>query len=215
MSTRADSLRASARPHDDAQLVVRVLSGQRDVYAHLVRRHQQRAYRHARGMGLDYDTALDLVQDAFVRAYTRLDDCRDPARFGCWLLRIVRNLCLDHLKNVRTRTVPLSEVPQAAHAAGPADAAADAAGTRLTVNAALERLPGELREAFVLKHAADYTYDEVADITGVTPSAAKMRVHRARLALRAFLIDDEAGDESVSGDRLSDERSANSRGGAS
>jgi hypothetical protein len=58
----------------------------------------------------------------------------------------------------------------------------------LTLRTALERLPQALREAFLLKHDAGYTYEEVAEITEATPSAVKMRVHRAREALRAFLI---------------------------
>ena len=64
-------------------------------------RHQDLIYRHARGMGLDHDTSLDLVQDAFVRAFDRLEDCRDGANYRAWLFRICRNLCLDELRNVR------------------------------------------------------------------------------------------------------------------
>jgi predicted RNA polymerase sigma factor len=57
----------------------------------------------------------------------------------------------------------------------------------LTLRTALDRLPRALRQAFLLKHDAGYTYEEVADITESSPSAVKMRVHRAREALRSFL----------------------------
>jgi RNA polymerase sigma-70 factor (ECF subfamily) len=176
----------TARTASDADIVHAVLGGKRDVYAELVARHQQVLYRHARGMGVDHDTSLDLVQDAFVKAFVRLKECRDPAHFRAWVFRIARNLYLDHLKNVRTATVPLSAVADAdliGH-----EAAVDVELTA-TLRAALTSLPVSMREAFLMKHHAGYTYDEVAALTNATPSAVKMRVHRAREALRAFLAE--------------------------
>jgi RNA polymerase sigma factor (sigma-70 family) len=69
------------------------------------------------------------------------------------------------------------------------DARADSSELDLTMRTALDRLPAALREAFLLKHDAGYTYDEVAEMTQATPSAVKMRVHRARETLREFLTD--------------------------
>ena len=168
----------------DAHLVARVLDGDDAAYATLVRRHQDLIYRHARGMGLDHDTSLDLVQDAFVRAFERLEDCRDGAHYRSWLFRICRNLCLDELRNVRRLCVPMSSIENADDLESMQVVEDEMA---LTLSAALERLPNALREAFLLKHDAGYTYEEVAEITDASPSAVKMRVHRAREALRVFL----------------------------
>src|SRR6476620_12566810 len=173
---------ASEQP--DAHLVTRVLNGDDAAYAALVRRHQDLIYRHARGMGLDHDTSLDLVQDAFVRAFERLEDCRDGANYRSWLFRICRNLCLDELRNVRRLSVPMTHLENADDLESPHVVGDE---TTLTLRAALDRLPNALREAFLLKHDAGYTYEEVAEITEASPSAVKMRVHRAREALRAFL----------------------------
>ncbi|MGQ0561725.1 MAG: RNA polymerase sigma factor [Gemmatimonadota bacterium] len=170
----------------DAELVQRVRRGDRDAYGTLVQRHQQALYRHARGMGLDHDTSLDLVQDAFVKGYTRIEDCRDPAHARAWLFRIVRNLCLDHLKNVRRGSLSLSDFAEE-DAYGAASVASAELGVTLTD--ALSRLPVALREAFLLKHDAGYSYEEIARMTDTSESAAKMRVHRAREALRALLTD--------------------------
>ncbi len=170
--------------HDDATLVRRVLAGHRDDYSELVRRHQDGLYRHARGMGLDHDAGIDIVQDALVKAYTRIGECRDPQHFRAWVYRILRNLCLDHIKNVRQKTVPLSAVPDASQI--PADDAADLELSG-TLQRALATLPLPLREAFLLKHDAEYTYEEIAELTNASVSAVKMRVHRAREALRAYL----------------------------
>lgn len=170
----------------DAELVAHVLGGGRDVYAVLVSRHQDLIYRHARGMGLDHDTSADLVQDAFIKAYHRLRDCNDPACFRAWLFRITRNLCLDHLKNVRRLSIPFSALP---NADALSEDCVDDADARDVLRGALAALPVAMREAFLLKHDAGYTYDEIAEMTHATPSAVKMRVHRAREALREYLRD--------------------------
>jgi RNA polymerase sigma-70 factor (ECF subfamily) len=200
----------------DAQLVARVLAGDEAAYAPLVRRYLNVLYRHARGMGLDHDTSLDLVQDAFVRAYERLADCRDGAHFRAWLFRICRNLCLDELRNVRRLCVPMSSVEGADELESTHAAENE---TTMTLSAALERLPHALREAFLLKHDGGYTYEEVAEITEASPSAVKMRVHRAREALRTFLtaqgfggsvgLEDESDNPAVA-NRLMNEAGQNS-----
>ncbi len=168
----------------DTEIVQRVVAGAVDDYAELVRRHQEVVYRHLRGMGLDHDTALDLVQDSFVKAFARITEC-DPVRFRAWVFRIARNLCLDHLKNVRRLSIPFSTLPDVENLRAQ-DVDID---LKNTLREALASLPVAMREAFLLKHDADYTYDEVAELTDASPSAVKMRVHRAREALREFLIE--------------------------
>jgi RNA polymerase sigma-70 factor (ECF subfamily) len=170
----------------DLELVKQVMRGSRDAYATLVNRHQTLLYRHVCGMGLDHDTSLDLVQDAFVKAYTRLEECHDPAHFRAWVFRIARNLCLDHLRNVRRLSIPMSQLSDIESIPDRDEATDD---VDRTLREALSRLPAILREAFLLKHDAGYTYDEVAELTNASPSAVKMRVHRARETLRDFLME--------------------------
>lgn len=168
----------------DAELVERALAGDGDAYGMLVHRHQGVLYRHARGMGFDHDSALDLVQEAFIRGWERLGECRDGAHVRSWLFRICRNLCLDELRNVRRRTTPMSALDDGEAIEELRQGAGD---LTLVLRAALDVIPPALREAFLLKHDAGYTYDEIAAITEASPSAVKMRVHRARESLRAFL----------------------------
>ena len=185
-AVRVEPETAPAKTVDDGPLVRRVLGGDREAFGELVRRHQDVLYRFLRGMGTDHDTAVDLIQEAFVKAYDALASCREPAHFRAWLFRIARNRCLDHVKNVRQLSIPLSALPRAEaivdeRAAGPEP--------RLILCAALERLPTALREAFLLKHDAGYAYEEIAELTGASVSAVKMRVHRARESLREFLVE--------------------------
>lgn len=169
---------------EDARLVARVLAGNDRAYERLVRRHQGALFRHARGMGMDRDTAEDMVQEALVKAYTGLAGCRDAAAFRAWVFRILRNCCLDHFKNIRRLDVPLEDASPDG-----ADGFGSAPSTELghELEDALGRLSPMLREAFLLKHEAGYSYDEMAEIAETSPSAVKMRVHRAREELRDLL----------------------------
>lgn len=172
---------------DDAELVRRVLAGERERYAELVQRYQAMLFRHALGMVSSPDAAADLVQESLVKGYTSLPRCHDPARFGAWIYRILRNRCLDYLKDHRRRTVPLEE--GAATLAGREDPESDLRRdeTRRAVAAALGALPEAQREAFLLKHVEGLSYEEMAERLDASVSALKMRVLRAREALQARL----------------------------
>ena len=167
-------------------------------FAALVWRHQNALYRYGRGLGLDHDTALDLVQDAFVKAHARLDQCREPDKARSWLFRIFRNTMLDWARNVRRTEVPLLDVEEPA---GEEDFA-ERHALREAIGAALASLPPILREAFLLRHELGHSYEEIAELAGISLSAAKMRVARAHAALRETLEPD-FGDVTGAGSRSS------------
>jgi RNA polymerase sigma-70 factor (ECF subfamily) len=171
----------------DAELVARVLAGEREQYAWLVQRHQAALYRHALGMVGQPDAAADLVQDSLVKAYTSLAHCHDPARFGAWVFRILRNRCLDYLKDRRRQTVPIQEHTAFASERDDPEVRLEQAEARRAVAGALEALPEAQREAFLLKHVDGRSYEEMAEMLGASVSALKMRVMRAREALQEHL----------------------------
>jgi RNA polymerase sigma-70 factor, ECF subfamily len=171
----------------DAEIVRRVLAGEQEEFAELIREHQDALYRHALGMVGDPDSAADLVQDSFVKAYTSLRQCEDPSMFRSWIFRILRNRCLDYLKNRRRQDVSLDEGTSMAVA--PDDPAQDyaRAESARAIRAALAELPEAQREAFLLKHVEGQSYEEIAESSGASVSALKMRVKRAREALQEAL----------------------------
>ena len=171
----------------DAELVARVLRGDQELYTQLVERYQAVLYRHALGMVASPDAAADLVQDSFVKGYTSLDRCQDPARFGAWVFRILRNRALDYLKDRRRKNVPLDE--GTAQLPSRDDPATDLERAEMgrAVTDALGALPAAQREAFLLKHVDGRSYEEMAEMLGGSVSALKMRVMRAREALQAVL----------------------------
>ncbi len=171
----------------DAQVVRDVLDGERDAFRLLVRRYGDVLHAHALRMVGSQDAAADLVQQAFVQGYRKLSSCREPARVGAWLFRILANRCRDHVRSPRRRDVPLQVLPDLPSVRGdPADAAARAE-VRSRVRAALDRLTPEQREAFVLKHIEGLSYEEIAAAMSLSVASLKMRVHRARESLRGIL----------------------------
>lgn len=185
---------------DDAAVIARVLRGDKQAFEHLVSRYQHLLYRHAVAMVLDHDAAADMVQDAFVRAYVNLRECRDHSRFKAWLFRTLRNRCLDHLKAAGRRNVRLDEVvePQIAETAAP-DAVAQRNELRAGIARALAQLPPTLREAFVMHYVDDMPYETMAELLDASVSALKMRTLRAREALKSALSQaDVTGERPVS-----------------
>src|SRR5581483_3054902 len=157
----------------DAEVVARVLAGDTDAFAFVVRRYEAGLLRFATRMLGSRDVAADAVAESFVRAYRHLASCRDPARLRTWLYRIVANRCKSYLARRPFADVPLDEAPPIA----------DATDNEAAVERALARLSPEKREAFVLKHVEGLSYEEMAAVTGERIPALKMRVHRAREAL--------------------------------
>lgn len=177
----------------DAELIRRILDGDPDPYAVLVQRYQERLFRHALGMVQDRDAAADLVQDALIRAYRHLSTCQTPERFDAWVFQILRNGCRDYLKAPRRRTVAVEDVDLAAPRSSGPDYAAEQADTGRAIARALAALPEAQREAFLLKHVEDLSYEEMAERLGAGVGALKMRVMRAREALQAALAERQGG----------------------
>ena len=164
-----------------------VLAGRTEAYETLVRRYQDVLYRHAVRMVGGPDDAADIVQKAFIKGFRNLQRCRQPDRVGAWLFRIAANLCKDHLKSRRRRDVSLDAVGALESHRGNPERGAERSELRGEIQEALERLTPDQREAFVLKHVEGWSYEEMAERLGVSVSALKMRVHRAREALQDLL----------------------------
>lgn len=174
----------------DAALVRRVLDGDVEAYAGLVTRYRGRLGRYATHLLGNAADAEDAVQEAFVRAYRALERCEAPDRFGAWLFQILVNRCrtIGAQRARRERVVTADDAALAqANVAHPADRQA----LREAIRWALERLTPEQREAFLLKHVEELSYEEMAEMTGEGVSALKMRVMRACEALRTLLAEVE------------------------
>jgi RNA polymerase sigma-70 factor (ECF subfamily) len=171
----------------DGVIVRRVLGGDADAFGALLARYRDAHTRFAVRMLGSHADADDALQSAFVRAYRNLASCREPERFGAWLYQIVVNECRTFAtrRDQRARRYAQDEESLASH---PATDESDAA-TLEEIQRALDRLPADQREAFVLKHVEELSYEEMAEITGAGVSALKMRVKRACAHLRELLAE--------------------------
>jgi len=170
----------------DAALISQVLNGNAEAYGALVARYRERYARFAVHMLGEREDAEEALQDAFVRAYRSLAQCADPARFDAWLFRILANRCrtAGARRARRARTFIRDET---ALGEASAEHPAERREWREEIHRALERLEPDQREAFLLKHVEDLSYEEMSALTGAGISALKMRVKRACERLRVLL----------------------------
>jgi len=187
-------------PQDDAALVRQTLSGRRAAFDELIERHQRRAVSVAYRLLNNMHDALEVCQEAFVRAYRNLHTLEDPERFGSWLLRIVTNLSLNFR---RSRGPRLSfedcllpedgtreeQLPDAAHSEDRPGARLMAAELQQRIQAALADLPPLQRTALVLFSIEQMPQKEVAEIMNCSVEAVKWHVFQARKKLKEQLAD--------------------------
>ena len=180
-----------------ADLVARARSGDRDAFEELVRRTYVDSYTLAHRLVGNEEDARDVVQEAYLRAYRGLKRFRGDAQFTTWMYRITANCASTYLgKRARHRHDELPEDTQVADPAPSADPEAYAARAALRdrLSSALDDLPPKLRAVVVLRDIYDLPHEEIAAELGISESAAKVRLHRARRKLRERLYP-LAGDE--------------------
>lgn len=170
----------------DAEIIRAVLAGRTDAFAELVARHRDAQFRFALRMLGDSDDAEDVLQSAFVRTFRSLASCREPERFGAWLRQIVVNECRT-LGTARGRRELRMVRDEAVLERLEGNVSDEPNFDTEEIERALARLTPDLREAFLLKHVEDHSYEEMVEITGAGLSALKMRVKRACEQLREQL----------------------------
>jgi RNA polymerase sigma-70 factor, ECF subfamily len=174
----------------DEALAQAAREGCRDSYAVLAHRYRALAYAYAVARLRSREDAEDLIQDAFVAAYRRLDQFRGRGCWGAWLMRIVRNLCTDAERRRRSRASEPMDEEWLDDAPGP-DAQVLDSDTKVRVIRAVRQLPEQFRVPLVLHYWARLTYREVALALGLRESTAIGRVAVALRRLRRELAREE------------------------
>ncbi|WP_262265923.1 RNA polymerase sigma factor [Microvirga yunnanensis] len=184
---------------DDAALVERARNRDGAAVRLIMQRHNRRLFRVARSVLHDDAEAEDVVQEAYVRAFTHLDGFRGEAQLSTWLTRIALNEALGRLRRRRI-TVGLEDIdaisgqgearviylPSARQDSDPEAAAAQAQVWRL-LERAVDQLPDSFRMVFVLRDIEEMSIEETASHLGLRPETVKTRLHRARRLLRQSL----------------------------
>ena len=176
-----------SRIDDDAVLVEQARKGNRLAFEKLYRRHRDRIYGLVwRLCGGDGALAEDLLQEAFIRAWLKLDSFRGESRFLTWLHRLSANVALSD-RRIRIKRVE-REAPLEGAAERTASGAKDVyAGDRMDLEQAIARLPERARTVLVLFDVEGYSHAEIAELAGMAVGSSKAQLHRARKLVREEL----------------------------
>ena len=174
--------------HEDAEsvLVGRARQGDRDAFARLYKSHVNRIYALCLRMTAEAETAETLTQDAFVRAWQKLDKFEGRSRFGTWLHRLTINVILDHrrIKALRDSREQLGDPEDfgGIRSTSPTDS-----GGRIDLERAISQLPAGARTIFVMHDVEGFLHREIAESMGLAVGTVKAQLHRARKLLREVL----------------------------
>jgi RNA polymerase sigma-70 factor (ECF subfamily) len=168
--------------------IEQALTGDQAAFGQLMHRYTGAVYSLAYRMLGNPQDAEDAVQEIFLRAYTRLESFDRTRKFSTWLLSIASNYCIDRLRRRRFNWLTLDDVAfwLESERPGPERNALVREQQRI-VQEALQRLPETYRLVTVLRYLHDLSYDEIAQVTGLTESTIKTRLHRARHMLATAL----------------------------
>ncbi len=173
----------------DEELVERSLSGDDRAFEELVRRYEGRARRLAFGFVRDFEAAEDVTQDAFLRAYRKLSSLGERSSFRSWLFQIVANRARDELRRrkVRGETGDLEEAERLEVVEVAAEVRIHRADLTRQIAKIIAELPDQSRVPLLMKEHGEMTYAEIASALGIPQGTAQIRIHRARLKIRARL----------------------------
>jgi RNA polymerase sigma-70 factor (ECF subfamily) len=183
----------------DSEAVKRAQQGDRQVFALLYARYADSVHGYVRSIVHDEHDAEDITQHVFAKLFTAIDKYEErEVPFFAWILRVSRNLALDHLR--RQHSVPVQEVraTRGAERVGSVSGIPDRDRVR-DLREALATLPADQREVLVLRHFADLTPTEIARRTGRSEGSIHGLHHRGRRALRAELTSRGAAPSTLRG----------------
>lgn len=179
--------------NDDVTLIQRILSGDENAFASLVRKYQQQVHAFARRKIGDFQIAEDITQETFLQVYQKLETLDDPTLFSQWLYAIANRLCIAWFRKNRLQTEPLEEVcilgierePYSRYVASEhAKIAAEA--QRDLVEKLLAKLKESDRKVITLHYFEEMTSSEIGEFLGVSENTIKSRIRRARQQLKKY-----------------------------
>ncbi len=179
------------QPTGQAELVARAREGDQAAFEELVRATYADTYTLAKRLTGNEEDARDVVQESYLRAYRGLKRFRGDAQFTTWLYRITANCANSHMgRRSRRRTEQLPDDIALVDTNPESDPAARADATLLRerLELALDDLPPKLRSVVVLRDVYDLPHEAIAAELGISESAAKVRLHRARRKLRDHMF---------------------------
>ncbi len=180
----------------DTVLIELILKGREDGFEELVKRYQRPVTGYVFRILGDYDSALDVTQEVFIKVYNSLQRYRSEYKFSTWLYRIAHNAAIDHIRknsaptqSIETENEEGSYQLQLESPLPTPEQDRERSEWRTEIDTVVKCLPQGYRELIVLRHSGDLSYDEIAEVTGLPLGTVKNRLFRARELMRNMFIE--------------------------
>ena len=179
----------------DSDLVATAIEGAEGSFEELVRRYQRPISAYVYRMVGNYESALDLTQEIFIKVYGSLRKYRSEFKFSTWIYKIAHNAAVDHLRRSSTREQSLIngtesdpfELPIESRRLSP-EQESERKERRVEIESVVRALPANYRELIILRHSQDLTYEEIVEVTGLPLGTVKNRLFRAREMMRQQFV---------------------------
>ena len=180
----------------DRELVATAVSGVEGSFEELVRRYQRPIAAYVYRMVGNYESALDLTQEIFIKVYNSLERYRAEFKFSTWIYKIAHNAAVDHLRRSSTREQSLVvgaegdqfELPIESSRLSP-EQESERRERRVEIETVVRALPANYRELIILRHSQDLSYEEIVEVTGLPLGTVKNRLFRAREMMRQQFVE--------------------------
>ena len=180
----------------DIELIANAISGREDGFEELVRRYQRPITSYVYRMLSDYEAALDVTQEVFIKVYNSLGKYSSEYKFSTWLYRIAHNAAIDYMRrnsvvqqSLEAENEDGSFQLQIKDARPTPEQEREHTEWRNEIEAVVNCLPAAYRDLILLRHSRDMSYDEIAEITNLPLGTVKNRLFRAREMMREMFID--------------------------
>jgi RNA polymerase sigma-70 factor, ECF subfamily len=180
----------------DCDLVATAVHGGEGSFEELVRRYQRPISAYVYRMVGNYESALDLTQEIFIKVYNSLERYRAEFKFSTWIYKIAHNAAVDHLRRSATREQSLVIGPEGDQFDLPIESSrlspeqeSERRERRGEIETVVRALPANYRELVILRHSQDLSYEEIVEVTGLPLGTVKNRLFRAREMMRQQFVE--------------------------
>jgi RNA polymerase sigma-70 factor (ECF subfamily) len=177
--------------YDDGKIVTEVLAGNRNAFGILVRRYQKQVFTLMNRFANSPSEAADLTQEAFLRAYNKLEMFQPGKKFFVWLYTLSLNLARDYSRKSKKAENLTENIDYAQGETPDQESRLIQKGETMALLEALYRLPEDLREALILRYREELSMKDIALVLNLSVSGAKMRIHRGLIKLRELFFEDD------------------------
>lgn len=175
----------------DEQLIAKALQGNKQAWINLLKRYEKPIYNYGVRMTGKHEDALDLMQEVFISVYRNLASFRQEGSFKSWLFRIAHYRCIEFYRRKRPMD-GLDDIPEIECEQAPSEQHIDSAIENRLLIQAMQQLPLAQKSVIELKFFGQFTFDEIAELTGMSANTAKSRMYGALEKLKTLMEVDYA-----------------------